>query len=50
MKPFKKYTVGKHDVFRGRTGKWYVYDTKDKRYIGGSFDTMKQAKTYANER
>jgi hypothetical protein len=52
MKPFRKYTVGDHDIFRGKSQSdtWYVYNTKEDRYVGGSFNTLKEAKKYVDKR
>lgn len=53
MKPFRKYTVQeRYDIFRGKTetDRWYVYDKQEERYVGGSFDTLKEAKAYADAR
>jgi len=49
MKPFRKYTVGHYDIFRGKTdtSTWFVYDTQEERYVGGSFSSMKEARDYA---
>ena len=51
-KPFRKYTVARYDIFRGKTdpSTWYVYDTQEERYIGGSFNTLKDAKKYVDKR
>lgn len=50
-KKFSPTEVGKFHVFHGRHADnketWYVYDTEDKRYVGGSFDRKKDAKKYA---
>jgi hypothetical protein len=48
MRPFRKYTVNRYDIFRGKTNAdiWYVYDTTEERYIGGHFSSLKDAKIY----
>lgn len=49
MKKLIKYTIGQYDIFRGRHDKetWFVYDTKNEKYTGGSFDSKKEAVKYA---
>ena len=52
MAKLKIYPVGeRYQVFRGK-GKnadtWYVYDTEEKRYVGGNFTTMAAAKDWVN--
>ena len=54
-KPFRRYAAGdynRYDIFRGKTdpSTWYVYDTVEERYIGGSFNTLKDAKKYVDKR
>lgn len=47
----KIYKIGRYDIFRGKADAdtWFVYDTKEKRYIGGSFDTKTAAVRYAEK-
>lgn len=51
MSKFIKYPSGRYEIFRGKTDstQWYVYDTKDERYVGGSFTTLKDAKVWVVE-
>lgn len=51
MTKFINHPTGRYDIFRGKTdsSRWYVYDTKEQRYVGGSFDTMKGAKTWVRD-
>lgn len=52
MKKLTKYIVGDYDIFRGRSDRstWYVYDTKNEKYVGGSFDRKKDAEEYAKNK
>jgi hypothetical protein len=52
MAKFPIYQVGKFHIFRGKDDPktWYVYDTKDERYVGGSFTTKGAAEDYAEGR
>lgn len=46
-KKFRKYTTGRYDIFQGRGSTlWYIYDTVDKRYVGGVHTTKASAEAW----
>ena len=51
LKIYNPDPAGRYDIFRGKThtDRWYVYDTKDKRYVGGFFKTLKAARDWVDE-
>jgi len=52
MAKLKIYPVGKrYQAFRGKgknANTWYVYDTHENRYVGGSFTTLTAAMAWAD--
>lgn len=48
MSKLIKYPAGRYEIFRGKTDslRWYIYDTIDGRYVGGSHETMRSAKAW----
>lgn len=52
MTSFPIYQIKQFHIFRGKHDPktWYVYDTKQDRYVGGSFSTKHEAEEYAEGR